>query len=581
MRTIINTFVIGLFAFTAHIASAATLGWVPAVGVAGIGDRITTNLKIDSEGVGINATQATIRFPKDMIEVVSIDKEGSAFSFWLEEPTFSNTDGIISFVGGTPYGVSGASIEVIKVTFVTKSAGNVLLSFTDSAVTASDGSGTNVLSKMIDAVFTIATTKETATPLPATTLTAPPLVVTPPEQIVRPTVPAENTPKRPTVRIALYPDATLWHNVSNIFIASWDLPRDITNVGTAINKQPNFSPSTSEGLFDSKSFDVLDDGIWYLHLRFKNTAGWGETAHLRIAVDTKAPLPFPVDSSESESSDNPSPVLSFKTSDALSGILEYQIKIDNEAWTIIPLADFKGSWKVSPLAPRMHQITIRAFDLAGNSIESSITAEVLPIPSPAIVFTTEKLYSDETKGLTIQGTALHDTEIILALTTDDGVLIEERTVSADARGNWEYIYSSPLRNGTYQATIKNRDARGALSLPVESPEIRVAERPIIQLGGLSLGKNGAITLLLLLLAGGFTAGHLFFKARRDRTAIRVGLAESDAAKIFKMIEKDIDKLDTARASETTIDDEFATNKLRENVSKMSGYLKKEISKAKE
>lgn len=581
MRTIINIFIIGFVAFTAHIASAATLGWIPAVGGAGIGDKITTNLKIDSGGVGINAAQATIRFPKDMLEVVSINKEGSAFNFWLEEPTFSNTDGTISFVGGTPYGISGASIEVLKVTFVTKSAGIASLSFTDAAVTASDGSGANVLSKTTDAAFTIATTKEVATPLPATVLPVAPLVVTPPAQIVRPVIPAENTPVRPNVKIALYPDATAWHNVSNIFIASWDLPRDITNISTTINKQPNFSPSTSEGLFDSKSFDALDDGIWYLHIRFRNTAGWGETAHYRLAVDTKAPLPFPVDSSESESSDNPSPILSFKTNDALSGILEYQIKIDNEAWTIIPLANFKGSWKIAPLAPGMHQITARAFDLAGNSIESSISLEVLPIPSPLIVFTTEKLYSDEAKGLTIQGTALPDTEIILALATIDGVLIEERVIKADTRGNWEYVYSSPLRNGTYQATIKNRDARGALSLPVESPEIRTMERPIIQLGGFSLGKNGAITLLLLLLAGGFTAGYLFFKVRRDRTALRVGLAESDAAKIFKMIEKDIDKLDTARASETTIDDEFATNKLRENVTKMSGYLKKEIDKAKE
>lgn len=576
MRTFIQTLIIGTTALFAHFASAATISWIPAVGNANIGDKITAALKIDSEGAGINAAQATIRFPKEMLEVLSVDKTDSAFSFWLEEPTFSNTDGIVSFVGGTPYGISGASIKVIGVTFVVKNAGIASLSFADTAITASDGSGTNVLSKTTDAAFTISATKEAATPLPAA-----PLVVTPPEQIIRPVVTAENTPRKPVLSVALYPDPTAWHNVSNIFSAKWDLPRDITDVSTAINKQPNFSPGTSEGLFDSKSFSAQSDGIWYLHLRFKNTIGWGETAHYRIAVDTKAPLPFIIDSSESASSDNPSPVLSFKASDALSGLREYQIKIDNGAWVTIPLTEFKGSRQIDPLAPGMHQITIRAFDLAGNSIESGISAEILPIPSPSIVFVTERLFSDETKGLTIQGTALPDTEILLTLASTDGVVVEERTIKADTRGNWEYTYSNPLRNDIYRATIINRDARGARSLPIESPEIRVAERPIIQFGSFSLGKNGAITLLILILAGGFASGYVFYRARRERTTLRVSLAESDAAKVFKVIESDIDKLDNARTTHTPADDEFAVNDLREDVARMSGYLKKEIGKAKE
>lgn len=579
MRIIINTFIIGLSLFSASIAHAAVLYWVPAVGEWKIGDTITADLKIDSEGTGINAAQATISFPQGLLEVSSLNKSDSAFSFWLEEPSFSNTSGTISFVGGTPYGVSGASIKILTATFTVKGSGTASITTTDAAITASDGAGTNVLSKTIDAAYTLTAKREVTSPIPAGTTTEP-TVVTSPQQIVRPVVIAEQTPKKPAVRIALYQDTSVWHNVSNIFTANWDLPRDVTDVSTEINNQPNFQPRTSEGLFDSQSFPALQDGTWYLHIRFRNTEGWGETAHERLMIDTKAPLPFTITSSESESSDNPSPILTFKTSDTLSGISEYQIRTNSDAWVTIPLNDFTGSWKIAPLAPGSHQITIRAIDRAGNSIESSISQETLPIASPSIISVTEQLFTDETKGLSVQGTALPNTDIILTLTRGE-VLIEERVISVDTRGNWEYTYGEPLRNGIYKASVTNRDARGALSLPVESDDMRIMERPIIQLGKISIGKNGAIILLLLILAGGFTAGSLFFKKRRERTALRVSLAESDATKIFNVLNTDIEKIEHSQSTETSADDTFAVKKLREDTEKMSGYLKKAIEKAKE
>ena len=578
MRIIINTFIIGFTLFTASVAHAAVLYWVPTVGGWEIGGTITADLKIDSEGVGINAAQATISFPQGLLEVSTINKSDSAFSFWLEEPSFSNTAGTISFVGGTPYGVSGASIKVLTATFTVKGPGAASITATDAAITASDGAGTNVLSKTIDAAYTLTAKREATSPLPPGITVAPPTVVTPPQQIVRPVVQAEQTPKKPVVRIALYPDTSVWNNVSNIFTANWDLPRDVTEVSTEINNQPNFQPRTSKGLFDSQSFPALQDGTWYLHTRFRNTEGWGETAHERLTIDTKAPLPFTITSSESGSSDNPSPVLSFKTSDPLSGIYEYQVRVNGDAWVTIPLSEFTGSWKITPLAPGAHQITVRAIDRAGNSIESSISQETLPITSPSIITTTEQLFSDETKGLTIQGTALPSTEIILTLTMSE-INIEERVIPVDMRGNWEYTYSEPLRNGVYKATVINRDVRGALSLAVESAEMQVMERPIVQLGKVSIGKNGALILLLLLIAGGFTAGYLFFKARREKVVLRVSLAESDASKIFNVINADIEKVDRARSTETPADDEFAVNKLRENAKKMSGYLRKAIGRA--
>lgn len=569
LRTVPPTIAVIIF-FFATTAQAASLFWVPENGEFGIGSKITTSLKIESEGVGINAAQATIRFPKETLQVESIDKTGSAFSFWLEDPTFSNTEGVISFVGGTPYGVSGASIEVIKITFSTKGSGVAPVSITDGAITASDGTGTNVLAKTNDATFTVSPTK----------VTTPTAVVLPPTQITREAVPGVATPAKPIVTVSLYPNSSEWYNASNIFTASWSLPRDITAVSTALNKQPNFSPSQSEGLFDNKSFEALTDGVWYLHVRLRNDLGWGETTHYRLGVDTKAPLPFEITSLENESTDNPTPTLAWKTSDALSGVNEYHIRIDAKDWIIISGKDFKGSYKLPVQNPGKHAVTIKAIDGARNSIENIINIETIPLPLPALTFVTEQIFSDEQKGLTLKGTGIPETEILVTINRGE-VLIKDDIVMVDTQGNWEFTFSDPLRNGTYLATIQNRDSRGALSIPVISNPIKVSEKPIFQLGPISLGKNGVIFALFIILLAGFTAGYFFYKTRRARTALRLDLASSDLTKVFKMIENDVNSLDKARATPTPADDEFVAQKLKANIQKMGSYLKKEINKAKE
>lgn len=569
MRTIIYTAFITMIALCAETASAATLSWVPGTGAFNIGDTITLDLKINSEGVGVNAAQATIRFPKDALQVDTLDKTNSAFNFWLEEPTFSNTDGVISFAGGTPYGISGASIEVLKVTFIAKSVGTPVISITDSAVTASDGTGTNVLSKTNDATITISPTITTPTP-----------VITPPVQITREPAPAVGLPAKPTVRVALYPNSTEWYNVSNTFTAAWDLPRDISGVSTAINKQPNYTPTESEGLFDSKSFASLTDGVRYLHVRFKNDIGWGTTAHYRLGVDTQAPIPFEVTLSESTPSDNPLLILKFKTTDSLSGVKEYRIVIDGANVDTVAASNFTGSYKLPLQTPGKHHLTIRATDFAGNGIETSFDFETLPILSPAFTFVPSTFFSDELKGLTLKGTSPASTTVHIFLKREDAI-VAENTLTPDTHGNWEYTESDPLRNGTYTAIIQAKDVRGALSLSVTSSKITVIDTPVLTIGSLSLGKNGTIILLIFILLIGFGLWYMIYKHRLEKTALRVELAESDTAKVFKIIEHDIDNLDKARGTPTSVDDQFASSKLRGNVKKMGEYLKKEIGRAKE
>jgi len=556
---------LGVLAF-ASVTEAATLFLAPPSSEIAIGEKLTIDLKIDSEGISLNAAQAVLRFPKDTLEVVSLDKTESAFSFWLEEPNFSNTDGVISFIGGTPYGVSGGSIQVLKIVFNAKGSGSDIIALSDAAITASDGSGTNILSKTVDAAFAILTEKETpSVPVPA------------PTPITREPVPTGKLPIKPELKVPLCSDETKWSNLVSQFNVSWDLPLDVTGVSTAVNKQPGFLPQKSEGLFDNKNFAALLDGVWYLHVRFQNDVGWGPTVHYRLAVDTQPPLGFEINVVEGETTDNPTPTLQFKTSDAISGLREYQIKIGDGDLIKIPADDFEGVFKLPLQSPGKRRIAVKAVDQADNGIENSLTLETIPIASPTITFVTKELFSDEERGLTVIGASLSNIDILLRVYREEA-LVADGVARTDEKGNWEFTFDQPFRNGRYILTAQSQDERGALSLVVESPEVRVKSKPIIQIGKFQLGMGGALMFLLIVIAGGFGGGVWFYKKRQEKLALRLLVVKTDMAKVFKLIQNDIEKLQQAIGTSTEADDEFMAKRLRENIKKMEGYLKKEIEK---
>jgi len=583
-EAILFVFFLALFFSWASGASAATLFLSSSGDVFHIGDTFDAVIKTDTEGVGINAVQATLQFPKDILEITKVDKTYSIFNFWLEEPSISNETGRLTFTGGSSAGQSGKSLQILKVTFAVKGSGRAELTFTDGAISASDGSGTNVLSTLNSLVVnSIPKTGVSEQPATATSSAVKITQIPKPVQISRAPVPASRLPLKPDVTVSLYPDPQNWYSGTENFIAQWKLPPDISGVSTAIDRNINYVGATSEGLFDSKVFPtILKDGIWYLHIRFKNNIGWGTTNNYRIAIDTLPPLGFTTSIREGQSTDNPAPTLQFKTSDALSGLKEYGVKIDNNEAIKIPSAGFSGTFTMPLQIPGTHVLYIQAVDGAGNSVENKASVEIIPIQSPAINFVTKNLFSEEQQGLTIKGTALPNINMLLQVrgvaVGGDGEVVAKTIAQTDDKGNWEFTFDQPLRNGQYVVTAQAQDQRGALSIIVKSDEIQVNNKPIIQFGSLQLGKGGAALLLLLIMTLGFGGGIWFYKTRQEKISLRVLLAESEVTKLFKLIMEDADRLSKAYKTSTIADDEYAMAQLKENIKKMEGYLKKGIEK---
>ena len=72
-------------------AQTASLYLTPSVGTFTVGNTFSIAVKVNTGGVAINAAQGTLGFDTDKLAVERITKEGTIFSLWTHDPTFSNS----------------------------------------------------------------------------------------------------------------------------------------------------------------------------------------------------------------------------------------------------------------------------------------------------------------------------------------------------------------------------------------------------------------------------------------------------------------------------------------------------------
>ena len=554
---------VGVFMLIPALSHAATFNTTIDKEGLTVGTEFNAIIAIDSEDVGINAAQATLKYNNDILEVKKVDKTDSIFTFWLVDPGFDNSKGEVSFVGGSTSGFTGKSLQIIKINFKVKGTGTGNLVFTDSAITASDGSGTNVLTASKGLEIVILSKSET-------------ISVKPPQISREPEV-AKNAPAKPKVTIPLYPDPASWYNLSSDFGATWNLPPDVTDVATSLNKIPDSAPAESEGLFDNKVFKALSNGIYYLHVRFRNNVGWGATNHYRIAIDTVPPLPFKVDISTGLSSDNPAPAINYVSKDQFSGIDYYSIKIGNLPENKIS----ETSYTPSPLPPGEYAVVVTARDKAGNAAEARVSIEVLPIPSPEILSIRKDIYVGE-GGLSVTGSSLPLISVVINLRDLKDNLVYNTETLADENGFWSASIDSPLKKGVYVLEAVNKDSRGALSLPVKSDEINVRERPILTIGGIGITYSWFLLGLIIIFGGAFLGGWYVRRTAASQRERRILIAERDVNSALVNIKADVEKMIREHKGNGQLEESIETKvnfllkKINDSITKNKSYILENI-----
>jgi predicted GH43/DUF377 family glycosyl hydrolase len=117
-------------------------------------------------------------------------------------------------------------------------------------------------------------------------------------------------------------------------------------------------------MFSSIDYSSGDtDGVWFWRVKTMDEHGnwsdWSES--WTITIDTTPPEPFTPTANPDSWTNNSQPEITFSTTDSLSGMDHYEVRIDSGSFTIqtspsILITQTDG----------IHNITVRAFDSAGN-----------------------------------------------------------------------------------------------------------------------------------------------------------------------------------------------------------------------
>ena len=542
----------------ARQVDAATLNLLANQDTYKVGDSFDVNVKIDSEDASINGAQATIKFDSTLLDVTNVDKTDSIFDFWLTDPTIST--GQVSFIAASTVGYDGKSLQALKITFKVKGSGTENFVLGDAAITAADGSGSNVLSTSNNLTLTLVSSIGKTTPT----------------QITRAPVFATGSPAQPAITVPLYPDPTKWNNVSGNFFANWKLPSDVSDVAMVLDKLPGTIPTQSEGLFESKQFPSLDDGIYYIHARYKNNIGWGPIEHYKIAVDTTPPSKFSIVFPGGEPTDNPVPAITYNSADSLSGIARYEITIDKND----PIVVSESSYTLPLQIPGKHTLKITAYDNAGNATSNSVSYEIISIEPPVITLVNKNVFTGE-GGFFISGTADPKYQVRILLKDQTGNAVYTETIAPDSKGNWNVSIDTPFKKQTYQFEVATTDDRGAVSTVIKSGFISVRDRPILTIGGVEITPLWFFVLFVLIVLAAFGLGWASIRFAENERGLDSTMAGRDIENVFNMFRKDISLIlskYTENGLEPTslMEAKVLLEKLLSQLEKMKDYVQQDV-----
>lgn len=367
---ILFSFLIFLFALP-KMAEAASLELSPSSGSYSVGETFTVNAVVNSGSDEVNAVEASLSFDNDVLSVTNVSDSGSVLSLWTTEPTHSNPDGTISFGGGDPAAFSGES-TLVKITFKVESEGEGDVKYSSGGVTAADGTGQDILSDMGSATYSGESASE-----PEPEPDPEPDPEPEPEPEPEPTS-SGDTPSAPSISSDTHPEDDPWHNEYEADF-SWDVPDDVTALRLLVGRQSEATPTVVyDPPIDSRELDdeIFDeDGLWYFHIQYRNSGGWGDITHYEFGFDTKPPAEFKAEVVEGEGTQTPT--IEFEAEDELSGIKEYVIEVEGiEDEITISADDHSDSDNrytfEEPLPEGEGVVEVLAVDNAGNERSASV-----------------------------------------------------------------------------------------------------------------------------------------------------------------------------------------------------------------
>jgi hypothetical protein len=93
-----------------------------------VGDILTVQINLNTEGKQINAVEAQVKYSTDSLIFNKVNDGDSIINLWVEEPTLTEP-GTVTFSGITPGGFSGSDVGVLTIQFeaIKEGVGSVML----------------------------------------------------------------------------------------------------------------------------------------------------------------------------------------------------------------------------------------------------------------------------------------------------------------------------------------------------------------------------------------------------------------------------------------------------------------------
>ncbi len=352
------------------LTHAAILSFSPASATATVGESVTETVLVSSPDQAMNAVSGTISFPQDILQVVSISKTNSVLSLWVQEPSFSNANGSISFAGIAPNpGYIGGRGQILSIQFRAKKQGTAEIALTSaSEVLANDGNGTDILTATRSATITVSAAQA------------------PPPQ-ASPSAPSQTASLLARITSSSHPDETKWYALSHA-VFDWTNAQDVTAVRLGYDKDADGIPTVLyNDPISHKELD-LEEGIWYFHVQEKGTGGWGPVSTFRVQIDQTPPLPFPIiflNGTTTAKFGDTIPV-QFAATDELSGIDRYQVIIDGKE-SVLGAEEGSRPYAIAGDSGT-HALFIRAHDKAGNAASTEGSFSIAMKESAKVSFFT-------------------------------------------------------------------------------------------------------------------------------------------------------------------------------------------------
>ncbi|MDO8601282.1 MAG: cohesin domain-containing protein [bacterium] len=313
----------------------------PSVETVLVGSTFDVSVFLDTRGNSINAVELNLKFSQEKLSIVKPSGGKSFFSIWSAPPTYSNTEGRASFIGGIVNGITTGNGLITTITFKANASGQAVVEVLPSSkILTNDALGANIISEFGRGVYTI----------------------------------SPKSPEGPKVFSQTHPSGDRWYNNNNP-ILTWEKEPGVTDFSFELSDKPQTVPDNVADTQDTiTSFENVGDGVRYFHIKALKEGIWGSITHFPLYIDTTPPISFKPKIEVLTAAIIDRALVSFSTTDLLSGVDHYEVGIIDKTKSPLESPSFieaESPYQLPAFISGNLVVIVRAQDRAGNVRDES------------------------------------------------------------------------------------------------------------------------------------------------------------------------------------------------------------------